>query len=76
MAPASLVMLVRSFARHRRPLGVGIAGTGVLLMVVHYVSHIYDGTHGDEPLMYTGAVLLALGAFIDWRAGRAVRRSA
>ncbi len=76
LAPVSLLMLARSFARHRQPLGLLIAGTGLLLMVIHYLSHFHQGTHGDEPFMYTGAVLLIIGATVDWRAQRRFSKSA
>lgn len=69
-APLSLVLLIRSFARHRQPFGLLIAGIGILLMLVHYLSHFHQGTHGDEPFMYIGAVLLFVGALLDWRAQR------
>ncbi|MGH2452861.1 MAG: MerC family mercury resistance protein [Candidatus Methylomirabilales bacterium] len=64
-APLTVFILVRSYRRHRRILGVLLAGGGVFLMLTHYVSHFHRGIHGDEPFMYAGAVLLLVGALFD-----------
>ncbi len=74
-APASLLFLVRSFRRHRRILGVILAGAGVLLMLIHYTSHFHRGTYGDEPFIYAGAALLLSGALFDFWAQRRFSRT-
>ena len=76
LAPLNLLLLGRGFSRHRDPKGLLVAGTGVLLIYMHFLGD--DGfpavglrlqTHVDS-LIYIGAALLIAGALLDWRAQR------
>ena len=70
VAPLNLILLARNFSRHHDPKGLLVAGTGALLIYVHFlVGGLYEEAH-VQSFIFTGVALLIAGAVLDWRAQR------
>ena len=68
VAPLNLILLARSFSRHHDPKGLLVAGSGALLIYVHFlVEQLQVGAY-VQSFIYTGVALLIAGALLDWRA--------
>ena len=72
VAPLNLLLLGRSFSRHRDPKGLLVGGTGVLLIYMHFRGGGFAAIPGParDSFIYIGAALLIAGALLDWRAQR------
>lgn len=80
LAPLNLLFLGASYRRHRRPEALWLAGTGVVLIMLHLVMHVIPWSHPimrvlsphefqvGMALIWAGLVLLLLGAIADRRA--------
>jgi len=66
IAPLNLLLLWLNFRRHHHPLGLLVAGPGVVFIVMVVTSHWLDAIPHD--LIWPGLVLVAVGVLIDWRA--------
>ena len=72
VAPLNLVLLARSFSRHHDPKALLVAGSGALLIYLHFLAGgLYAEAH-VQPFIYTGVALLMAGALLDWRARRRI----
>ena len=68
IAPLNLVLLWLNFRGHRKPLGLLVAGSGVVFILMAVTSHWLGAVPHD--LIWPGLALVAVGVLIDLGAQR------